>query len=160
MYQLNNFQMMVLRSSTIVFYFHSFMICITTRFRTLLTMFPEIQADREIACIDPEQSPVWTRICGTPHLDVRLAGKPISNECFDIFNNEIDLWSRYSCEEEYRSAHWCVKHNLSRSAVNELFRNPTMRTISNFTSSHTLFKRWNEMSYAMGIDCWKSGKVC
>ena len=58
MYQLNNFQMMVLRSSTIVFYFHSFMICITTRFRTLLTMFPEIQADREIACIDPEQSPV------------------------------------------------------------------------------------------------------
>jgi len=37
---------------------------------------------------------------------------------------------------------------------------PTMATISNFTSSHTLFERLNEMSYAMGIDSWKSNKVC
>ena len=120
----------------------------------------DTEADSENACIDPEQPPVRTRICGTPQLDNRLAGKPISNEYFDIFDDEIDLWSPFSCEEEYRLAHWCVKHNLSRAAINELFRNPTMATISNFTSSHTLFKRLNEMSYAMGIDSWKSGKVC
>ena len=34
-----------------------------------------------------------------------------------------------------------------------------MGTVSNFTSSHTVFKRLNEMSYATGIDSWKSGEV-
>jgi len=97
---------------------------------------------------------------GTPHLDNRLAGKPISTEYFDIFHDEIDLESPCSSEEEYRLAHWCVNHNLSRADMNEVFRNPTMATVSNFTSSQTLFKRFHEMSYAMGIDSWKSSKVC
>jgi hypothetical protein len=35
-----------------------------------------------------------------------------------------------------------------------------MATVSNFTSSHSLFKRLNEMSYAMGTNSWKSGTVC
>jgi hypothetical protein len=35
-----------------------------------------------------------------------------------------------------------------------------MATVSNFTSSHTLFKWLNEMSYAMGIESWKSSRVC
>jgi hypothetical protein len=93
-------------------------------------------------------------------LDNSQAGKPISNEYFDVFDDEIDLCSPLSCEEEYRFADWCVKHLLSRAAINEFIRNPTMATVSNFTSSHTLFKRLNEMSDAMGIDSWKSGKVC
>jgi len=120
----------------------------------------DTEADSENACIDPEKPPVWTRIYGTPHLDIRLAGKPISNEYFDFFDNEIDLWSLFSCEEEYQLAHWCIKHNLSRAAINKLLRNHTMATISNFALSHTSFKRLNEMSYAMGIESWKSGKVC
>jgi hypothetical protein len=120
----------------------------------------DTEADSENACIDPEQPPVQIHICGTPHLDHRLAGKPISNEYFNVFNNEIDLWSPFSGEEEYRLVHWCVKHNLSRAAINERFRNTTMATVSNFTLSHTLFKRSNEMSYTMCIDSWKSGKVC
>jgi hypothetical protein len=119
-----------------------------------------IYATSENGCIDPEQPPVWTCIWGSPHLDDDLAGKPISNEYFNIFDNESDQWSPYPCKEEYRLVHWCVKHNLSRAAINELFRNPTMATVSNFTSSYTLFKRLNETSYAMGIDSWKSGKVC
>ena len=119
----------------------------------------DTDADSENACIDPEQPPVRTCICGTPHLDIRRAGKPISNEYFDIFDDEIDLWSPFSCKVEYRLAHWCVKHNLSRAVINKLFRNPTMATVINFTSSHTLFKSLNEMSNAMGIDSWKSGKV-
>jgi len=61
----------------------------------------DTEADSENACIDPEQPPVRTCICGTPHLDNRLAGKPISNEYFDVFDDEIDLWSLFSCEEEY-----------------------------------------------------------
>jgi len=35
--------------------------------------------DSEKACIDPEQPPVRTPIYGTPHMDDRLAGKPMSN---------------------------------------------------------------------------------
>jgi hypothetical protein len=35
-----------------------------------------------------------------------------------------------------------------------------MATASNFTSSHTLFKRLNEMCYGMEIVSWKAGKVC
>ena len=120
----------------------------------------DTEADSENAFIDPEQPPVWTPICGTPLLDNPLAGKPISNEYFDVFDDEIDLWSPFSCEEEYRLAHWCVKHNLSRAAINELFRNLMMATVSNFASSNTLFKRLNVMSCAMGIDSGKSRKVC
>ena len=80
----------------------------------------DTEADTENVCINPEQTPVRTRICGTPHLDNHLAGKPVSNEYCDIFDDESDLLSRFSCEEEYRLAHWCVKHNLSRAAINEL----------------------------------------
>jgi len=85
-------------------------------------------------------------------MDNHIAGKPISNEYFDIFDDEIDLYSPFSCEEEYQLVNCCIKHKLSRAAINEHFKNPMMATISNFTSSHTLFKRLNEMSYAMGID--------
>jgi hypothetical protein len=120
----------------------------------------DTEADSEMGCIDSEQPPVLTHICRTPHLDNRLAGKPISNQYFVVFDIEIDLWSPFSCEEEYRLAHWYIKHNLSRAAINELFKKRTMATVSNFTSSHTLFKRLKEMSYAMGIDSWTSGTVC
>jgi hypothetical protein len=61
----------------------------------------DTEADSENACIDPEEPPVRTHIYGTPHLDNHLAGKPISNQCFDIFDNEIDPWSLFSCEKEY-----------------------------------------------------------
>jgi hypothetical protein len=66
----------------------------------------DTDAVSEHACIDPEQPPVRTRICGTPHLDNRLAGKPISNEYFNVFEDEIDPSSLLSCKEEYRLAHW------------------------------------------------------
>ena len=117
------------------------------------------EADSENACIDPEQPPVCTRICGTPHLDNRLAGKPIGNKYFDILDYVIELWSLFSCEEKYRLAHWCVQHNLSRAAINKLFRNPTMATVSNFTLSHTLFKRLNKNVLRDGhrlLEIWQS----
>jgi len=111
----------------------------------------DTEADRENACIDPEQPPVWTRMNGTPHLDNRLGWKPIINKYFAIFDNEIETWSLCSCVEEYWLAYWCVKHNSSRAAINKLIRNLTMATFSNFTWSHTVLKRVNEMSYAMGV---------
>jgi len=83
--------------------------------------FSNTEADSDNVCIDPQYSPVWTHIYGTPHLDNHLAGKPISNKYFDIFDNDIDLWSLFSRNKHYRSAHSCVKHNLSRAVINELF---------------------------------------
>jgi len=120
----------------------------------------DTEAESENACINPEQPPVRIRIHSTPHLDNRPAGKPISNEYLEILDDGIDPWSLFPCEEEYQLAHWCVKHNFRRAAFNELFRNPTMATLTSFTSSHTVFNRLNEMSYTMRIDSWKSGKVC
>jgi len=120
----------------------------------------DTQADSENACIVPEQPPVRTLIYDTPNLDNHSAGKPIGNEYFDVINHEIDLLAVFSCEEDYRLAHWGVKCTLRRATINEHFRNPPMATISNFTSSYTLFKRLNEMSYTMAIDSWKCDTVC
>jgi len=106
----------------------------------------DTEANSGNVCIDPEQPPVRTCINGTPHLDNRPVGKPISNKYFDILEDEIDLQSPFSWEEEYRLVHCCVKQNLSRAAINGVLRNPTMATISNFSSSHTSFKRLNEIS--------------
>jgi hypothetical protein len=89
-----------------------------------------------------------------------LAVKPIRNEHFDIFNDKIDPRSLFSYEEDYLFAHWCVKLNWNRAAINEHFRNSMMATVSNITSSNSLFKRLNQMTYAMGIDSGTSGKVC
>jgi hypothetical protein len=50
--------------------------------------FSNTIADIENARIDPEQPPVRTRIDGTFHSGNRLAGKPIANKYFDIFNDE------------------------------------------------------------------------
>jgi len=118
------------------------------------------EADLKNAGIDPEQPPVWSRIYATPHLDNHLAAKSISNEYLDIFDDEIDLLSQCSCEEENRLVNWCIMHNMSRAAINQLFRNPTMATVSNFTSCHTLSKSFNAMFYATGINSWTSGRVC
>jgi len=59
-------------------------------------------------CIDPEQRPVRKRIYGAPYFDNRLAGKHISNEYLNIFDDEIDLWSPLSSGEEYRLAYLCL----------------------------------------------------
>jgi len=84
----------------------------------------------------------------------------MSNEYIDIIDDDINLWLPFSCEEEHRLAHWYILYNLSIAAIDEFFRNPTMATVSNFTVSDTLFKRFNELSYAIGVVSWKSGKVC
>jgi hypothetical protein len=82
-------------------------------------------------------TPVVTCIDGKPHLNACPAGKLISNDYFDILTNEIDLWSTFSCQEEYQLVYWCIKHNMSRAASNKLLRNPIMSTFIKFTSSHT-----------------------
>jgi len=84
----------------------------------------DTEADSKNACIDPEQPPVWTRICGTPHLDNRLAGKHISNEYFNFFNDEIDLWSPFSCDEEYRLTALVRQAQLAQSCYQRAFQEP------------------------------------
>jgi len=90
----------------------------------------DTEADSENAFMDQEQAPVQTCIYGTPHLANRLAYRLISDEYYDSFIDEIDLWSPCSWEEVYQLAHWCVEHNFSRATINELFRNPTRATVS------------------------------
>jgi hypothetical protein len=63
--------------------------------------YPNPLPDSENACIDPEQPPVPTPIDGTADLENRLAG---NNEYFNIFDDEINQWSLFSCKEEYQSA--------------------------------------------------------
>ena len=40
----------------------------------------DLEANCETVCIHPEQPTVRIQIYGTPHMDNRLAGKPISNK--------------------------------------------------------------------------------
>jgi len=57
------------------------------------------EADSEYASINLESPPVRTHISTTPHLNNHLASKPITTKYFDIFDDKIDLWSLFSCEE-------------------------------------------------------------
>lgn len=107
-----------------------------------------------------EQPPVQIRIYGTGRLDNCRARKQVSNEYFDTCHDEFDQWSQFPCDDQYRLVHWCVKHILSRAAINELITNPTMVTISNLSPSHPSLERLNKMSYVIGIDSWTSSKVC
>jgi len=56
--------------------------------------------------------------------------------------------------------HRFAKQYLSRAAINEIFRYPTIATVCNFISSHILFKGLNQIFYPMLIDSWKSTYVC
>lgn len=49
----------------------------------------DTDAESDDPCIDPEQCPVPTQKCDTPHIDNCLANKPGRKEYFDIFNEEI-----------------------------------------------------------------------
>jgi len=118
----------------------------------------DTEANGGNAHIDPEQSPVRMHHNDTPHFANRQARKPIRNVYFKIGNKDIDLYSPYSHEEMYWIAHWCVKHNLSRAAIDPLFRNHTMANVSNLTFAQTLFKRVNIMLHAVDIDSRKSRK--
>jgi len=69
--------------------------------------------NRNNLSIDPEYGPIQTCIFGTPFLDTSPASKLISHKYFNILDDEMNHWVRLSCAEEYRSAPWCVKHNLS-----------------------------------------------
>jgi hypothetical protein len=51
----------------------------------------DTEADSKNACIGQEQPAVRTHIYGNPHLDNRVACWPISNDYFDIFDDELDL---------------------------------------------------------------------
>jgi len=121
--------------------------------------FCHTYSDPDDLYVDLEQPSVRTHIYGAPDLDSNVTGKRLSNEYFNIFDSGIDLWLPLLGQEKYRLAQWCVTHHWSSASVNEQFRIPTMATISNSTSSHTLIKRLNGMPCAMCIDCWTSGGV-
>jgi len=88
----------------------------------------DTEPERENACIHQEQPPVRKCIYGTQHQDNLLPGMSIITDYFIIFEVGIDLWSPFTCEEEYRFIHWCVKHSLNRAGINKLFWNRRMAT--------------------------------
>jgi len=112
--------------------------------------FSDPEAESYNWCVDPVQSPVRTGIYGTSHFSNLLAGKHFSKDHFNIFDDDIDPKSSASCMVEYLLAHWCVNHNLRSAAVTELFRNPTMATVRNFSSPHTLLNGLKENVLCFG----------
>jgi len=60
----------------------------------------------------------------------------------------------------YQLTHWWVEHNWSRAAINQLFRNPTTATVSNFALFYTLLTRLHKLFYKMGINSLNWGNVC
>jgi hypothetical protein len=93
-------------------------------------------------------------------LNNRLGAKANRNKDLDIFKDESNRSSPFSSKQKYGLAYWWIKHNLSRAGINELFRDRTMPTVSNFTSSDNLFKSLHKIPYGLGIVSWISGKVC
>ena len=120
----------------------------------------DTEANTKNAFIDPEQPPVRTLISATPHWENQLTGKTIGNQYFNILDDDPDLWSPFSCEEEYWLAHQCVEHILRGAVIYGHFGNCMMPTVRISTLSHTGIKRVTEISQAMGIDSSTSAKVC
>jgi len=66
--------------------------CMVRTYQTVTTINQAMGVEGSCeGCIDPEQRPVRKRIYGAPYFDNRLAGKHISNEYLNIFDDEIDL---------------------------------------------------------------------
>jgi hypothetical protein len=62
--------------------------------------YSDTQADFNTVWIDPQQPPVRSSIYGNTQLDNPLARKLIYKEYLNCLNNEIDLGSPLSCQEE------------------------------------------------------------
>jgi len=116
-------------------------------------------ATSDTASIILEQPPVRTHIYGTPHLHKRVAQNPISNKYhntskMNLINGHLVLTRRsIICRTGASST---GREQLLSTSFSEHLSIPT---ISNFTSSHTLFTMLYELSDVMGIDTSESGKV-
>lgn len=84
--------------------------------------------------INPERTPIQTKIYDTPHLDISLDSKPVSNKYINIVNNEIELFLLYFSTMEYQSEYVYIKHNSIQAAMITHFCNLLMATVSSFTN--------------------------
>ena len=75
---------------------------------------------------------------------------------FLLLDEESTGWSPFSSEREYRFAEWVVKNRITKTAVDSLLK---LDANQPFTSSLLLFKRINDMTYDLGMQTWKTGKV-
>jgi hypothetical protein len=120
----------------------------------------DTDANSDFDYFNAEQPPVSTRMYGNSQWNSSLAGMTIRNWYFDIFDNEIHLWSPFPCEKKHWFVSRCYKYNLSIAAIMKDFGYPMMATVTNFASSHPWFKSLNQMSFTICIDLWKSDTVC
>ena len=72
---------------------------------------------------------------------------------------EPDNWAPFDNEKVYRFAEWIIKHRISQTAVNELQKSPVFQGNHTFTSAYAVFKKIDKMTYELGMQTWKSGKV-
>ena len=73
--------------------------------------------------------------------------------------DQPDNWAPFDNEKEYRFAEWIVKHRISQTAVDDLLISPVFQGNHTFTSAYAVFKKLDKMTYELGIQTWKSGKM-
>ena len=86
----------------------------------------------------------------------------VHNESADRLDEQFyqpDNWAPFDNEKEYRFAEWRVKHRISQTAVDELLKSPVFQGNHTFTSAYAVFKKIDNMTYELGMQTWKSGKV-
>ena len=94
-------------------------------------------------------------------LSDREPGK-VHNEETDRFDEQFykpDNWAPFGNKKEYRFAEWIVKHQISQTTVDELLKSPVFQGNHTFTSVYAVFKKIDKMTYELGMQTWKSGKV-
>ena len=86
----------------------------------------------------------------------------VHNEEADRLDEQFDQPDNrapFDNEKEYRFAEWIVKLRISQTAVDELLKSPVFQDHHTFTSAYAVFKKIDKMTYKLGMQTWKSGKV-
>lgn len=114
--------------------------------------------NEDYAMPDAMPSPVTSR---TETPTEREPGKVVEGnfDLPDAGNAQQNDWAPFGNEKEFRFAEWVVKHRISKTAVDELLKSPAFAGNHTFTSAYSLFKKIDNMSYELGMQTWKTGKV-
>ena len=127
---------------------------------------------RELATVYPEDSDTDSDEILVPADDDAEGEEPVAHTVqFDgaglhfgaVMNlvDDVDCpYQPFQSQKEYDIARWCVRHQIPKSAIDELFAIPGFDTLTSATSSHVLFNQVDRMKWDLGEDSWKHAKVC
>jgi hypothetical protein len=131
----------------------------------------EYESDSSDDDIQEELNPEDGEVEGRKKYTEMDAGKTYPNKENDATrpHNDDDrpleeLWDPFQCEEDYYLAKWFVDHQITSAAIDDYFslaaQFPTKFYQGHLTSSFTLFKVIDKMTYDLGWTTWKKGTVC